>query len=72
MKIPIVTVQWKFIVGERQSCSDNPKICKRLLVSSTHPEESERSSFYPEALEKILSQDDFIKYEKDKTGGSQK
>lgn len=47
-------------VGKRPSCSDNSKICNELLGSPTHPEERERSHFHPEALERILGQDDCL------------
>lgn len=59
-------------VGKRESCSDNSKICNELLGSPTRPEERECSHFHPEALERILGQDDFLQSEKGKTGGSQK
>lgn len=60
------------LVGKRQSCSDNSKICNELLGLPTHPEERECSHFNPEALERILGQDDSLQSEKGKGGASQK
>lgn len=59
-------------VGKRQSCSDNSKTRDELLGSPTCPEERECSHFHPEALERILGQDDSLQSEKGKAGRSQK
>lgn len=59
-------------VGKGQSCSGNSEICNELLGSPAYPEERECSHFHPEALERILGQEDSLQSEEGKTGGGQK